>query len=134
MECGCGDGGSLVLSLRCFDKQLYISFCLATSLGMERLSSLYGGCPYMPKSQSQNLPYPHTNIRPYMQSLISVYKQVKKWVMKWGMGDDLIHLLHLCASKMRMEPLLFTDENAPEWAFSKWKGVRKGGVQKALRT
>jgi hypothetical protein len=24
-----------------------------------------------------------------------------------------------------MEPLLFTDENAPEWAFSKRKGVRK---------
>jgi len=24
---------------------------------------------------------------------------------------------------MRMEPLLFADENAPEWAFSKRKGV-----------
>jgi len=32
-------------------------------------------------------------------------------------------LLHLCAPKMRMEPLLFADENAPEWAFSKRKGV-----------
>ena len=31
--------------------------------------------------------------------------------------------LHLCALKMRMEPLLFADENAPEWAFSKRKGV-----------
>jgi len=25
---------------------------------------------------------------------------------------------------MRMEPLLFADENAPEWAFSKRKGVK----------
>ena len=32
--------------------------------------------------------------------------------------------LHLCASKMRMEPLLFADENAPEWAFSKRKRVK----------
>jgi len=24
-----------------------------------------------------------------------------------------------------MEPLLFADENAPEWAFSKRKGVKK---------
>ena len=43
-------------------------------------------------------------------------------------------LLHLCASNMRMEPLLFADtrhavpafrENAPEWAFSKRKGLKK---------
>ena len=33
-------------------------------------------------------------------------------------------LLHLCALKMRMEPLLFADENATEWAFSKRKGVK----------
>jgi hypothetical protein len=33
-------------------------------------------------------------------------------------------ILHLCALKMRMEPLLFADENASEWAFSKRKGVR----------
>jgi len=26
-----------------------------------------------------------------------------------------------------MEPLLFADENAPEWAFSKRKGVKKAG-------
>jgi len=26
---------------------------------------------------------------------------------------------------MRMEQLLFADENAPEWAFSKRKGVKK---------
>ncbi len=32
--------------------------------------------------------------------------------------------IHLCALKMRMEPLLFADENAPEWAFSKRKGVK----------
>ena len=39
--------------------------------------------------------------------------------------------LHLCAfltsyersKEMRMEPLLFADENAPKWAFSKKKGV-----------
>ena len=29
---------------------------------------------------------------------------------------------------MRMEPLLFADENAPEWAFSKRKGVILIGV------
>ena len=34
-------------------------------------------------------------------------------------------LLHLCASKMRMEPLLFADENAHSGAFSKRKGVKK---------
>ena len=32
--------------------------------------------------------------------------------------------LHLCAFKMRMATLLFADENAPEWAFSKRKGVK----------
>jgi hypothetical protein len=26
---------------------------------------------------------------------------------------------------MRMEPLLFADENAPEWAFSKRKGLKR---------
>ncbi len=39
--------------------------------------------------------------------------------------------LHLCAfltsyelsKEMHMEPLFFADENAPEWAFSKRKGV-----------
>ena len=36
----------------------------------------------------------------------------------------LLNILHLCALKMRMEPLLFADENAPEWAFSKRKGVK----------
>ncbi len=33
-------------------------------------------------------------------------------------------ILHLCAFKMRMATLLFADETAPEWAFSKRKGVR----------
>jgi hypothetical protein len=33
-------------------------------------------------------------------------------------------ILHLCALKMRIELLLFADENAPEWAFSKRKGVK----------
>ncbi len=33
------------------------------------------------------------------------------------------YLLHLYAFSMRMEPLLFADENAPEWEFSKRKGV-----------
>ena len=33
--------------------------------------------------------------------------------------------LHLCALKMRMEPLLFAHENASEWAFSKRKGVER---------
>jgi hypothetical protein len=32
--------------------------------------------------------------------------------------------LHLCAFEMRMATLLFADENAPEWAFSKRKGVK----------
>ena len=27
-----------------------------------------------------------------------------------------------------MEPLLFADENAPEWAFSKRKGVKKNNI------
>jgi hypothetical protein len=27
-------------------------------------------------------------------------------------------MLNLCESKMHMEPLLFADENASEWAFS----------------
>ena len=40
---------------------------------------------------------------------------------------DFNNALHLCAFSMRMEPLLFADENATEWAFSKRKGV-KGGV------
>ena len=35
----------------------------------------------------------------------------------------LLHL-HLCAFNMRMATLLFADENAPEWAFSKRKGVK----------
>jgi hypothetical protein len=39
--------------------------------------------------------------------------------------SDFARFLHLCASKMRMEPLLFAGENAPEWAFSKRKGVKK---------
>jgi hypothetical protein len=30
---------------------------------------------------------------------------------------------------MRMEPLLFADENTPEWAFSKRKGVNEKGVK-----
>ncbi len=37
--------------------------------------------------------------------------------------DTIGAILHLCALKMRMEPLLFADENDPEWAFSKRKGV-----------
>ena len=58
------------------------------------------------------------------------------------MRDHKNRFLHLCASKMRMEPLLFADtrhavpafrENAPEWAFkamrkaerSKRKGVKE---------
>jgi len=41
-------------------------------------------------------------------------------------------LLHLCASKMRMEPLLFADENAPEWAFSKRKCVKKASKIDAI--
>ncbi len=45
---------------------------------------------------------------------VTIYKK-KTW----------LEVLHLCASKMRMEPLLFADENAPEWAFSKRKGVKK---------
>ena len=39
-------------------------------------------------------------------------------------------VLYLCASKMRMEPLLFADENAPEWAFSKRKGVKNPLLKK----
>ena len=46
-------------------------------------------------------------------------------------NNKIIQVLHLCAfltsyersKEMRMEPLLFADENAPEWAFSKRKGV-----------
>ena len=34
------------------------------------------------------------------------------------------NVLHLCAFEMRMATLLFADENAPEWAFSKRKGVK----------
>jgi hypothetical protein len=39
--------------------------------------------------------------------------------------------LHLCALKMRMEPLLFADENAPKWAFSKRKGVNPHAFSEA---
>jgi hypothetical protein len=39
--------------------------------------------------------------------------------------------LHLCALKMRMESLLFADENAPEWAFSKRKGSKRLSEAKA---
>ena len=40
--------------------------------------------------------------------------------------------LHLCALKMRMEQLLFADENAPEWAFSKRKGVKESWSKSAV--
>jgi len=33
-------------------------------------------------------------------------------------------IIHRCAFSMRKEPLLFADENAPKWAFSKRKGVK----------
>jgi hypothetical protein len=42
-------------------------------------------------------------------------------------------ILHLCASKMRMEPLLFAGENAPEWAFISGAKKRKG-VKKWIKT
>jgi hypothetical protein len=44
---------------------------------------------------------------------------------KLGLGEclGLVVVLHLCALKMRMAQSLFADENAPDWAFSKRKGL-----------
>jgi hypothetical protein len=38
--------------------------------------------------------------------------------------ENQIGLLHLCALKNRLEPLLFADKTAPEWAASKKKDVK----------
>ena len=45
--------------------------------------------------------------------------------------NDMKHILHLRALKMRVAQSLSADENAPEWAFSKRKGLNKG-VKKDL--